>query len=402
MTPSRIGTLVVAGVLLLFALFAVGSLVEVVGPSEYVRIQYPTGAYQWYLTPGPKPQWFGDVVRYTQRGTIFFKNTEDTGDDRLPIVFNDAGKGFISGSINYELPADEMKLNEIHRRYPSQPTLEESLIKPALNKSVYLTGTLMSSYESYKDRRSQLVQYVDDTVQNGVYQTDSREVQVPDELDPTRMKRATVVEILKADNGQFLRADQGQLNTFSIRTFNFAIEDLDYDEQVDAQIKGQQQITMQVQTAIAQATQAVQQKLTAEAEGAATAAKAKWEQETTNARIVAEADGRRLASVQDKLAAEQERAARILRAEGESQARRLVMSADGALDRKLLALERINQMWALSFEKGTRPLTPSIVMGGGNGANQNAISAGQELMNLLTIQTAKQLGVSMQPGSGGN
>ena len=138
-------------------------------------------------------QWFGDVVRYTQRGTIFFKNTEETGDDRLPIVFNDAGKGFISGSINYELPNDESKLNEIHRRYPSQASLEESLVKPALNKSVYLTGTLMSSYESYKDRRSQLVQYVDDTVQNGVYQTDSREVTVTDDLDPTKTKRATVV-----------------------------------------------------------------------------------------------------------------------------------------------------------------------------------------------------------------
>lgn len=117
---------------------------------------------------------------------------------------------------------------------------------------------------------------------------------------------------------------------------------------------------------------------------------------------MAEADGRRLASIQDRLAAEQERAARILRAEGESNARRMIMSADGALDRKLQALEKINQMWALSFEKGTRPLTPSIVMGGGNGSGQNAVSASQELMNLLTIQTAKQLGVSVTPTGGGN
>ena len=398
MNTRQIGWLVGGIMLLLVGLFGVGNFVEVVGPSEYVRIQYPNGGYKWFLSPGPKLQWGGDVVRYTQRGTIFFKNTEETGDRRLPIVFNDAGKGFISGSINYELPADESRLNEIHRRYPSQASLEESLVKPALNKSVYLTGTLMSSYESYKDRRSQLVQYVDDTVQNGVYQTDSQEVTVTDELDPSKTKRATVVVILKGTNGQFLRADQGQLNVFNIRTFNFAIEDLDYDERVDAQIQGQQQITMQVQTAIAQAVQANQQKLTAEAEGAANAAKAKWEQETVNSKVVAEADGRRLAAEQDKLAAEQEKQARILRAEGESTARRLVMSADGALDRKLQALERINQMWALSFEKGTRPLTPSIVMGSG-GNNGNAINASQELMNLLTIQTARQLGVDITPGA---
>ena len=397
MKPTRLGWIISGAIALIIGLFAIGNFIEVVGPSEYVRIQYPNGGYKWFLSPGPKMQWFGDVVRYTQRGTIFFKNTEETGDDRLPIVFNDAGKGFISGSINYELPNDESKLNEIHRRYPSQASLEESLVKPALNKSVYLTGTLMSSFESYKDRRSQLVQYVDDTVQNGVYQTDSREVTVTDDLDPTKTKRATVVEILKSTGGQFLRVDQGQLNVFSIRTFNFAIEDLDYDERVDAQIQGQQQITMQVQTAIAQAVQANQQKLTAEAEGAANAARAKWEQETTNAKVVAEADGRRLAAVQDKLAAEQEKQARILRAEGESTARKLVMTADGALDRKLQALEKINQMWALSFEKGTRPLTPSIVMGGGSGTN--AISGAQELMNLLTIQTARQLGVNITPGA---
>ena len=397
MIPTRLGWIVGGVITIVIGLFTIWNFIEVVGPSEYVRIQYPNGGYKWFLSPGPKMQWFGDVVRYTQRGTIFFKNTEETGDDRLPIVFNDAGKGFISGSINYELPNDETKLNEIHRRYPSQASLEESLVKPALNKSVYLTATLMSSYESYKDRRSQLVQYVDDTVQNGVYQTDSREVTVTDELDPTKTKRATVVEILKASTGQFLRVDQGQLNVFSIRTFNFAIEDMDYDERVDAQIQGQQQITMQVQTAIAQAVQANQQKLTAEAEGAANAAKAKWEQETVNSRVVAEADGRRLAAEQDKLAAEQEKQARILRAEGESTARRLVMTADGALDRKLQALEKINQMWALSFEKGTRPLTPSIVMGSGSGTN--AVSGAQELMNLLTIQTARQLGVDVTPGA---
>ena len=95
---TRLVTLTASGVALLFLLFSVGNLIEFVGPSEYVRIQYPSGSYSWFMTPGPKAQWFGDVVRYTQRGTIFFKNAEDTGDQRLPMVFNDAGKGFISGT----------------------------------------------------------------------------------------------------------------------------------------------------------------------------------------------------------------------------------------------------------------------------------------------------------------
>ena len=397
MNPTRLGKMIFVGILSLFGLTSIGCLVEHVSPSEYVRIQYPTGSYSWFLPPGPKLQLFGDPVAYPQRGTIFFKNTE-AGDQRLKIQFNEGGTAVISGSINYELPANPLQLNEIHSKYPNQGALEESLIRPALNKSVYLTGTLMTSYESYKERRSQLVQYVDDTVQNGVYQTDSREIEVIDELDPTRKKRATVVVILRGQNGLPLRADTGQLNRFGVRTFNFAIEGLDYDNTVEQQIQGQQKITMQVQTSIAEALQAKQREITTQAEGAANAAKAKWEQETSNAKIIAEADGRRQAAEQDKLAAEQERAARILRAQGDAEARRLVMAADNALDRRLQTMERINQSWANAFANAKQPIVPAMTMGTGGA---NAASSTQELMNLLTIQTARQLGVQLTPTTGG-
>jgi regulator of protease activity HflC (stomatin/prohibitin superfamily) len=383
-----------AAIVAVIGLFSIGSFIEVVSAQEYVRIQYPNGGYRWVTQPGPVLQWFGSVTAYNQRGTITFKAPDEAADERLKIQFNEGGTAKIAGSINYELPADETKLTEIHKKYPSQASLETSLIRPALNSSIYLTGTLMTSYESYKERRAQLVQYVEDTVQGGTYQTDTKEVEVPDDLDPTKKKRATVVEILRGQNGQPLRVNTGQLNQFGVRTFNFAIESIDYDDTVEAQIKGQQAITMQVQTAIAEALRAQQAKITSEAQGAADAAKAKWEQETINAKIVAEADGRRLAAEQDRLAAESEKLAKILRAEGEATARQKLMAADGALDRKLVALERINGIWAGAFKDAKMPLVPSIHMGADGGAGANGMNGAQSLMNLLTIQTAKQLGVS--------
>lgn len=399
MSVKSISFLVGAGLVALFSLFSVGSMVEFVSAQDYVRIQYPNGNYSWALSPGPTPQWFGDTTSYRQRGTITFKNEVEAGgvDNRLKIQFNEGGTALISGSINYELPADETKLTEIHKKYPSQDSLETSLIRPALNSSIYLTGTLMTSYESYKERRAQLVQYVEDTVQGGTYQTDTKEVEVPDDLDPTKKKRATIVEILRATNGQPLRVNTGQLNQFGVRTFNFAIESIDYDDTVEKQIKGQQAITMQVQTAIAEALQAQQKKITTEAQGAANAAEARWAQETKNATIVAEADGRRLAAEQDKLAAESEKQATILRAEGQATARQKLMQADGALDRKLQAMERINGIWAGAFKDAKMPLVPSIHMGSGADGSANGMNGAQSLMNLLTIQTAKQLGVEVSP-----
>lgn len=388
---NRIISLVGVGAVVLLSLIAIPNFVEWVEATEYCRVQFPSGGYTWWTTPGPHGQYFGSVTCYKQRGTIEFK-----GDNRQTIVFNDAGKGYIAGSINYELPLDEMKLNEIHRYYPSQEQLEASLIKPALNKSVYLTGTLMSSYESYKERRTQLIQFVDDTVQNGVYQTDTRDVEVPDDIDPTKMKRTTVVVILRNAAGQPQRVDQGQLNRFGIRTFNFAIEDLDYDEQVDKQIQGQQAITMQVQTAIAEAKRAEQQKLTVEANGAANAAQAKWEQERIKAQRVTEAQQELEVATLNNQRAEQERQAIIKVAQGESEARRLKMAADGALEQKLKAYVDVNHGYAQAIQNYKGNWVPTVSTGGGNAA---AGSGAQALIDMLTVKTAKDLGLDVTPGA---
>lgn len=395
MNPRIIGTLGVTALVGGIGLFSIGSLIEWVEPQEVTRIQYLGGQSEWFTTPGPKLQWFGSTVSYKQRGTIFFKDEPGTKTcvNRLKIQFNEGGTACISGSINYELPPDPLKLAEIHRKYPTQDALEASLIKPALNSSIFLTGTLMTSYESYKERRAQLVQFVEDTVQAGTYQTDTKEVEVTDDLDPTKKKRAVVVEILKDEKGLPRRVNQGQLNQFGVRTFNFAIESIDYDDTVEAQIKGQQAINMQVQTSMAEALKAQQAAITSEAQGKANAAAAKWEQETLNAKIVAEADGRRLAAEQDVKAADSEKQAKLLRAEGEAGARQRLMAADGALDRRLQTLERINTTWANAFKDAKQPIVPTTVFGGGGGS-MNSINSAQSYMDLLTMNAAKQLGVS--------
>lgn len=376
----------------LIVLVVVGlNLGEYVDASEIVLVQSLTGELTWHTTPGPVWQGLGKITSYKKRGILVFTKDGDT-DGRLPVVFNDAGKGSIKGSISYELPLDAKSLTDIHQFYPTQDALEAGLIRPALNKSVYMTGPLMSSYESIKERRPQLISYVEDQIQNGVFATEVHEREVADELDPTSKKRVTVVEIMK-DGGVPRRVEKGQLARFNIRAFGFAIEDLDYDDNVDKQIQQQQTITMQVQTAIAQAKQAVQQKITATAQGEAEAEKVKWLQEAQNSKIVAEAEGRKKAAEQDALAADAEKRATLLRASAEAEARRMKMQADGALEQKLATLRSINEVWAHAFANSKNPVVPGVVMGGG--AAGNGAGNVQTLMEVLTAKAAKDLAVEV-------
>ncbi len=67
---------------------------------------------------------------------------------------------------------------------------------------------------------------------------------------------------------------------------NLSINSIDYDSSVEGQIKSQQSLTMQVQTAMANAKKAEQDAITTEQQGKADAAKAKWDQEVLKAKAV--------------------------------------------------------------------------------------------------------------------
>ena len=378
-----------------------GSLVEGVDASEIVLIQSVSGTMSWHTTPGWVWQGFGRVTRYPKRGIIRFQPAVAEGevDQRLPIVFNDAGRGAVKGSINYELPLDAENLTEMHSAYPDAISLESGLVKPALNKSVFLTGTLMTSYESYKEKRSSLIQYVEDQTQNGVYQTRTVEKEVDEETlgidgQPTTIKkRITVVEIVDL-NGQRQRNETGQLTRFGVKAFNFSIEDLDYDQAVDKQINDQQGITMSVQTSIANAKKAIQDAVTAEAQGRANVATTRAAAEIAKTQAVVEGEKSRdvaqLAMQQAKFYKDEQ----ILRAEADSEYRRKIMAADNALGQRIEAYKYGVDRLATAIEKHNGSWVPNVVVGGGSGA-QNGASNVQALMDLLLVNQAKALGLSL-------
>ena len=189
------------------------------------------------------------------------------------------------------------------------------------------------------------------------------------------------------------------MTSLGIRPINFSVRSLDYDNAVEKQIQQQQQLTMDVQTAVAEAKKAEQRAITVAEEGKANAAKAKWEQETIKARAVTEAQQKLEVATLDAKAAEQFKRGEILRGEGESARKRLVMQADGALEPKLDALVKINATYADAIARYQGQWVPSVVMGSGGSAAP--ASGAQQLVDMLTLKTARDLGLDLNVSGAG-
>ncbi len=397
LTPRRLGATAIAVAVAAFLLIAPFQCFEYLGAGDVMVVQAPlSGTLNWHTAPGVKWQGFGAVTKYKKRSQLWFSAKSDQGkpeNESLRIRFNDGGHASMSGSIAWEMPSDPDHLTAVHTKYGSQDNVESQLVKTVVEKAVYMTGPLMSSQESYAARRPEILQYIEDQVQNGVYQTSVREVSTKDLMTGSD-KTVKITEIARDANGAHVRTDKSPLAEFGIRTFNPSINEITYDETVEKQIKKQQEATMQVQTAQAKAREAEQEAITAAKNGEAKAAAAKWEQEVIKAKMVTEAQQKLEVAQLDAKAAEQTKRQQILLGEGEAERRRLVMSADGALERKLQTYENVQKLWADAIKEFKGNLVPGVVMGGGAG-NQTAAGNAANLVELLTARTAKELALDM-------
>jgi len=379
----------ILGIIALLLVFVVASNMLVnVNADEIVCVQDPIdGDLHFYTSPGLKNQNFGKVTVFKKRSKYEFENS---------VRFNDGGHGTMIGSVQYELPLAPEALKKIVEKFTTQEGLETSLIKTVVDKSVYMTGPLMSSKESYAEKRNYLISYVEDQIQNGVYKTVSREEKTIDQMTGAE-KTVTVVTVVPGANGVPQRQEESAMAEFKIRTFNFSINALPYDSAVETQIKDQQKLAMDVQTSIADAKKAEQRAITVAKNGEADAAEAKWKQEVIKAKAVTEAEQLLAVAKLNKLTAEQNKLANILDGEGQAEKRRLIMNADGALERKLTAWVEAQKAWADAFANYKGNVTPQWVSGG-NGGTSNAAT---DFMNLMNMKNANDLGLSLKIPQGG-
>ncbi len=380
---------------LLFVLFSVGKIWEDIDAGEIVVIQDAVdGELHVYKTSGVVFQWWGKATHYKKSNTFWFsspKTGEDSTTDRsIPVKWNDGGHADISGSIRYDLPTDDDQIIKLHSIFGSQAAIEQQVIKTNIEKAVYLTGPLMTSKESYAERRNDLIFYIEDQASKGVYKTKQVEVK---EIDPiTNTEKATMkVEIQMDSSGNIKRQEISPIITSGIKLYNISINGIKYDGNVERQIATQQQAIMQVQTAIAKSKEAEQRALTTEKEGEADAAKAKWEQEVIKAKVVTEAEAAKAVAALEVQTASLNKQRDILDGEGKATKKRLEMQANGALEQKIAAYIEVQKYWADAFSKFQGNLVP-LYQSGNSGGGSSAMN----WMEVMGMKAMKDLNLDMK------
>ena len=328
-----------------------------------VKQAFPSGELSVISTPGYFCQCLGSLTEYKQAGTYVFSDsaeTKGTGGESLsgngiPVRFSDGGTAEISGSARFDVPVDELGLLRIHNKFRSYTSVANGLLKPAIREAVVLSAALMTSEESYSGGKAELSQLALDQLQNGIYLTESEEV---DTINPITKQKTTerIVRIKVDADGNPLRK-ANTLSSYGIEvTQLFFPDDFAYEKKILEQIGNVRDTQMAQATAFAEAETAVQNEKTAAAKGRAAVAEARAAAEVEKQKAVTAAEqardvavlaanSRKQVAIEDSLAAAAEKKANILRGEGEATRKKLVMAADGALEKKLAAYVETQQVW---------------------------------------------------------
>jgi regulator of protease activity HflC (stomatin/prohibitin superfamily) len=386
------------GILFLFVIVLVGVcggyLWEIVPANEIVVIQHVSGQLKAVTEPGPTWQGFGSVTHYHKRAQYAFNKgcRKEDIHAHIPkqVRFYDGGHADICGAISWEMPLDHAKILSLHQIYNSQDAIETQLIDKAIDNAAYTSGPTMSSTESSGEKRTELLQIIDDQTRNGVFETKVVQKTIK---DPTTGKDVTanIVQVVIDEKSGTPKRRMGSMAAeVGIRFEPLTIAEIRYDKVVEEQIAKRQEAITAVQTSVANSTRAEQDARTAEQQGRAEAAKAKWAQETINAKDIALAEKEKTVSKLAADAAEQTKRKLILEGEGEAAKKRLVMEANGALDVKLEAWTTVNTAYATAIQNYAGNWVPQIVMGQSGQTN-----SANNMVDMLMIKTAKELGLDM-------
>jgi regulator of protease activity HflC (stomatin/prohibitin superfamily) len=248
-------------------------------------------------------------------------------------------------------------------------------------------ANLTTAQESYSKKRSEFVSGAQDQIENGVYQTEEEEKKI---LDPLSGEEVTkIFKIIKKRDGIPLR-QPNPLEGLGITISNFEVKDFVYSDTVKEQIKTQQEALMGVETSRAKAKQAEQEKITIIEQGKARVEQARYEEEEKKARAVVAASQSRDVAQLHRDAAVFSKEKDILLGQGEATRKKLVMEADGALEKKLATYERVMENFAKEF--GKQKWVPEISM---SGSADNKGNAAINFMEILGAKAARDLSLDI-------
>jgi regulator of protease activity HflC (stomatin/prohibitin superfamily) len=393
MKSKSIISIIIVAIVAIVALCSLGSIGEDVKNEEIVVNQRPmSGRMEYWTTPGFKWQWFGKTTTYYKTQQVWFGADNEEGKQMgnpIKVTFNDASNGQIYGSLRVKLPTDPMYLTRIQTDYNGMDRLMQDLVRQQVTKVIYSSGPLMSAFESYAEKKNDLIEYITDQLNNGVYKTTVKTIET---IDPITGEKKTVkiASLIPDENapGGYKRSESSPFSYYGLEIGQVSVSQIGYSEKVVKQIEQQQEANMMVQTSKAKTLAAQQEAIRAEEAGKAAAMEAKWQQEKIKAIEVTKAEQEYEVARLAALKAKEE--AKKIEAEGQAKAaanRALVNAGLTPLERATIEKEtKIGVAQALSAIK-----LPTYVVAGGNGGNGNTAmdAMGLKMMTDLVNQMSK-------------
>ena len=387
----RIFAIIIAAVAV-FGLASLGKIGEDVKNETIVVNQFPfTGNMEYWTTPGYHWQWFGKTTTYYKTSQLWFGSDNEDGKQMgnpIPVIFNDASDGMIYGSLRVKLPTETKYLERIQTDYNGMDRLMQDLVRPTVTKVIYASGPLMSAFESYAEKKNDLIEYVTDQLNNGVYKTTVKQVEVIDQFSGEKKSVKVASLIIDEDApGGYARSESSPFAYYGLEIGQVAVSKIGYSQKVMQQIAQQQEANMLVATSKSKSLAAQQETIRIAEEGKAAAEKAKWEQEKIKVVAVTKANQEYEVSRLEALKANE--IAKKVKAEGEAQAAAARAKVSAGLEPEVRA--RIEKETKIGVAEALSKIQlPKVVMTGGTNTGNSAMDAmGLKMMTDLVDKLSK-------------
>jgi uncharacterized membrane protein YqiK len=301
------------------------------------------------------------------------------------------------GIAQYVLPTDPQEMINMHNAHRTPQSLVAKRLAPYTSECLASSAQLMSAEMHYSGGRATMAQNYLDQLQKGVYLLTTVEKTVYDSLENETKK--VYENIFQIDAAGSKLRKFSSIKEYGITVADAQITTVDYEQRVDDMLGKKIESATKASVSKQEAITAQQQAISAKAEGERNLITIEYQQKQEQTKQVVQAE------TQVKLAEKDKEKQRIAAEAAELEARKIktladatayekqrIMSADGALDKKLEAYKYVMAEGFKAISNYEGAWVPSIISGGGGMSGNNAAFS---MMEMLSIKAAKDLSLDM-------
>ena len=385
MKKRKIFAVVFAVIALLFIIL-LGRLIETNNQGQYqVKQAFISGNMSARMTPGTYGQWLGNISTYRAVATIGFGHQEGEGSadiPGIPVIFSDGSKATISGLVRLQLPNHAEGLIDLKKEYADgYDHFIRSGVVPVIQNAVKLSANLRSAQDAYTTL-ALFQQAIDDQLENGVYLTKSSVQDFITATGDTETRQVT--EVLLDENGLAMRK-ANRIQELGCVVLECVIDVPNFDPKVEEMIALRKDEAMKTELAKQAALRAKQDAITAEEQGKANVAEAKYTKEVEKVKAVT--DAAKAFEVEEYAAKQALETAKKIKAEGDAKAfaNRALVAAGLTPQQEMEMTIKIADVVSKNIAGAP---TPQVVIVGGDGGSG---SGADEALKVFGAERALEL-----------